>query len=95
MVEGYLFGIGGVCAVFSGWDHPCLRMVPSRSNWCRAVLLRWVAMQTLSSATNFPDVVMTRSSGVTLGLVMSLCLWKMVAEILVALVYFIHIVHLR
>ena len=94
-VEGCLFGIGGGRAGFSGWAHPCLRMVPNHSNWCRAVLLRWVAMRPLSSAANLPDVAMTRSSGVTLGSVMYLCLWKTVVEILVNIVSFIRIVHVR
>ena len=94
-VEGYLFGIGGGRAGFYGWEHPCLIMVPSCSNWCRAVLVRWVAMRALRSATNLPNVAMMRSSGVTLGLVMSVCLWKMVAEIIVALASFIQIVYAR
>ena len=94
-VEGCLFEIGGGRAGFSGWSHPCLRMIPSRSNWCRAVLLSWVAMRPLSSAANLPEVAMTRSSGVTLGLVMYLCLWKTVAEILVDLVSLIHIFYAR
>ena len=57
--------------------------------------MRWVAIRTLSSAANLPDVSMTRSSGVTLGLVMYLCLWKKVSEILVALVSFIQIFRAR
>ena len=92
-VEGYLFGIGGGRAGFSGWAHPCLIMVPSHSNWCRAVSPRWVAMRPLRSAANLPAMDMTRSSGVTIGLVMYLSLWKIVAGILVDLVSFIHIVH--
>ena len=52
-------------------------------------------MRPLSSSTNLPDVTMMRYYGVTLGLVMSLCLWKTVAEILVTLVSFIHIVYAR
>ena len=92
-VEGCLFGIGGGRAGFSAWANPCLRMVPSCSNWCRYIFLRWVAMRPLSSAANLPAVAMPRSSGDTLGLVMYLYLWKTVVEILVALVSFIHIVH--
>ena len=57
------------------------------------VFLRVVAMRLLSSAVNFPDVAMTRSYGVMLRLAMYLCLWKMVADILVAVVSFIHIFH--
>ena len=52
-------------------------------------------MRPFSSANNLPAVAMTQSSGVTLGVVMHLYLWKTVAEILVDLVSFIHIFHAR
>ena len=66
-------------------------MVPSFSNCCKSVFLRWVVMWILLLAANLPAVTMTRSSGLTLGLVMYLSLLKTVEEILVALVYFIQI----
>ena len=52
-------------------------------------------MKNLSSAANLPDVAMTGSYGVTLGLVMYLFWCKTVAEILVAFVSLIHIFYAR
>ena len=72
-VDGCLFEIGWGRAEFSGWSHPCLRMVFSHSNWRRAVFMSWLDMWPLSLATNLSAVVMSRSSRVTLGLVMYLC----------------------
>ena len=52
-------------------------------------------MRPLRSSANFPSDSMTWSSGVISGLVMYLCLWNTVADICVALVPFIHVIHDR
>ena len=52
-------------------------------------------MQSLRASANLPVADMTRSSGVMSGLVIYLCSWNNVAEIRVALVSFIHIIHER
>ena len=57
--------------------------------------LRWGDMQPLRVSTNFPATAMTLSSVVMSGLVIYLCLWNTVAEIRVALLFSIHIIHER
>ena len=50
-------------------------------------------MQPLRVYENFQAAAMTLSSDVMSKLVIYLCLWNTVAEICVALVSFIHIIH--
>ena len=66
-----------------------------RSNYSMVVLLRWGDMQTLRASDNFLTDAMNRSFCVMYGLVMYLCLWNNVADIRVAMVSFIHIIHDR
>ena len=52
-------------------------------------------MQPLKLSANLADAAMTRSSGVTSGMVIYLCLLKTVDTIFVALVSFINIILYR
>ena len=65
------------------------------SNFSRIVSLRWGIIRPLRVSDNFPAADMTLSPGVMSGLVIYLCLWNTVADIRVALVSFIHIIHER
>ena len=66
-----------------------------RSNRLRFVSLMWGYMQPLREYVNFPVAAMTQSLGVMYGSVMYLFLWNTVADIRVALVSLIHIIHER
>ena len=77
------------------WGMLCLRMLPRRSRWSRAVVLRCWGMRPLISSESLCAAATTRSEGVTVGWVRYLCLRKMVAETRVERVLCIHMVQAR
>ena len=71
------------------------RMLPSVVSCSSVVLLRCSGIFPFSSCDSLFIAAMTRSSGVTSGLMMYLCLWNTVPETRVVFIYFVHMIQVR
>ena len=80
------------CCCFCSSSNIDLRISPKRVSWSNVVSLIWL-LHALPRIywDSLPIAVMTRSSGVTSGFVMYLCLWNTFPDTLVAIVFVIHI----